>query len=328
VLIPADPDLAPDQVNTLVVSTAAGAHAEEVIGQRVTVEGSTTGAVFRSGTPLITESFRRPIHAFTDVGERPAIVMPLRAGDTVVGVIAVARSVAQQPFDASYVELVSDFASHAALALTLAASRERARELTILADRERIAHDLHDHVIQRLFAAGMDLQGTIARARSPEVAARLNRTVDDLQTTIDDIRKTIFQLQSPPGPDDQFRRRIQDVVANLTQDRGIDTTVHLAGPMSTVGADIAEHAEAVTAEAVSNSVRHSGATLLTVEVTVADQFTLEITDNGRGIPADNKRRSGLANMLRRAEQVGGSCQVTTPPEGGTKVLWTAPLPDA
>jgi signal transduction histidine kinase len=118
------------------------------------------------------------------------------------------------------------------------------------------------------------------------------------------------------------------VVANLTQDRGIDTTVHLAGPMSTVGADIAEHAEAVTAEAVSNSVRHSGATLLTVEVTVADQFTLEITDNGRGIPADNQRRSGLANMLRRAEQVGGSCQVTTPPEGGTKVLWTAPLPDA
>jgi signal transduction histidine kinase len=328
VLVPPDPDLPADQVDTLTVSAAVGAHAGEVLGQRVRVDGSTTGGVFRSGTPLITESFQRPIQAFTDVGERPAIVMPLRAGDTVVGVIAVARGAGQPPFDASYLELVNDFASHAALALTLAASRERSRELTILADRERIAHDLHDHVIQRLFAAGMDLQGTIARARSPEIAARLNRTVDDLQATIDDIRKTIFQLQSAPGPDDQFRRRIQDAVASLTEDRGIATTVHVSGPMSTVGADIAEHAEAVTLEAVSNAVRHSGATLLTVDVTVADQFTIEITDNGCGIPADNQRRSGLANLQRRAEQAGGSCEVSSPPEGGTKVRWTAPLPDA
>jgi signal transduction histidine kinase len=328
VLVSPDPDLPADQVDTLVVSTAVGAHAEEVLGHRVRVDGSTTGSVFRSGTPMITESFRRPIQAFTDVGERPAIVMPLRAGDSVVGVIAVARSVGQPPFDASYLDVVTDFASHAALALTLAASRQRARELTILADRERIAHDMHDHVIQRLFAAGLDLQGTIARARSPEVAARLNRTVDDLQATIDDIRKTIFQLQSPPGPDDQFRRRIQDAVADLTEDRGIATTVRLSGLMSTVDAEIAEHAEAVTMEAVSNAVRHSGASLLTVEVTVVDGFTIEITDNGRGIPADNQRRSGLANLQWRAEQVGGSCQVTSPPDGGTTVRWTAPLPKA
>ena len=126
--------------------------------------------------------------------------MPLRAGDTVIVVIAVARSAGKPPFGASYLDVVNDFASHAALALTLAASRERARELTVLGHRERIAHDLHDHVIQRLFATGMDLQGTIARARSPEVAARLSGTVDDLQTTVDDIRQTICQLQSPPGP--------------------------------------------------------------------------------------------------------------------------------
>ncbi len=167
VLVPTDPDLPPDEIDTLVVSTSVGVHADEVIGQRVPVDGSTSGRVFRSGTPLVTEALQYPIEAFTDVGERPAIVMPLRALDTVVGVIAVARHAQQPPFDASYLELVSDFASHAALALTLAASRERTRELTILADRERIAHDLHDHVIQRLFAVGTDLQGTIARARSP-----------------------------------------------------------------------------------------------------------------------------------------------------------------
>jgi signal transduction histidine kinase len=116
-------------------------------------------------------------------------------------------------------------------------------------------------------------------------------------------------------------------VADLTENRGIATTVRLSGPLGAIGAEIAEHAEAVTTEAISNTVRHSGATLLTVEVTVADEFAIEITDNGRGIPADNQRRSGLANLQWRAEQVRGSCQVTSAPEGGTTVRWTAPLPD-
>src|ERR1700757_1964115 len=129
VLVSPDPDLPADRVDTVVVSTAVGAHAEEVLHQRVAVDGSTTGEVFRSGTPLITESFSRPIQAFTDVGERPAVVMPLRAGDTVIVVIAVARSAGKPPFGASYLDVVNDFASHAALALTLAANRERAREL-------------------------------------------------------------------------------------------------------------------------------------------------------------------------------------------------------
>ena len=170
------------------------------IGQLVPVDGSTIGRVsFDPGTPLITESLSYPIQAFTDVGQRPAIVMPLRAHDEVAGVIAVARSTDQPPFDNSYLDLVSDFATHAAIALMLATGREHARQLTILAERERIAHDLHDHVIQRLFAAGMDLQGTVARVRSPEVCDRLNRTLDDLQTIIEEIRTTIFQLKSPLG---------------------------------------------------------------------------------------------------------------------------------
>ncbi len=138
------------------------------------MEGSTTGGVFRSSVPLITESFRHPIQSFTDVGQRPAIVMPLRTRQSVLGVLAVARSEHQTPFDARHLELMSDFADHAAVALTLAASRGQARRLSLIAERERIAHDLHDHVIQRLFAAGMDLQGTIARSRSPEVTRRLN----------------------------------------------------------------------------------------------------------------------------------------------------------
>jgi len=327
VLLPADPDLPDDETDTLVVSAAVGIHAAEVMGRRIPVEGSTSGVVFRSGEPMITEALSYPIEAFTDVGERPAIVMPLCAEGHVAGVIVIARGADQPPFDESYLDLVSDFATHAAIALVLASAREDARRLTILAERERIAHDLHDHVIQRLFAAGMDLQGTLARARSPEVADRLNRTLDDLQTIIEEIRTTIFQLKSPLGKGADFRQRIQQVVADLTENRDIVTTTRMHGPMTAVGGELAEHAEAVTAEAVSNAVRHSGGSRLTVEVGVGDMFILDIIDNGCGIPADNLRNSGLGNMKHRAEQLGGACEITNPPEGGTRVHWVAPLTD-
>jgi signal transduction histidine kinase len=327
VLVPDDVDLPSDQIDTLVVSAAVGLHASEVIGQRIPVDASTSGSVFRSGEPLITDSLSYPIQAFTDVGQRSAILMPLRADDEVAGVIAVARSAGQQPFDDSYLDLVSDFATHAAIALMLASGREHARQLTIVAERERIAHDLHDHVIQRLFAAGMDLQGTVARVRSPDVTDRLNRTLDDLQAIIEEIRTTIFQLTSPLDDGGGFRNRIQQVVADLTGNRDIATTVRLHGPMTAVGAELTEHAEAVAAEAISNAVRHSGASRLTVEVVVADMLTLDVIDNGCGVPVDNTRRSGLANISYRAEQVGGSCEITSPPEGGTRVHWTAPLTD-
>jgi signal transduction histidine kinase len=327
VLVPADADVPYEETDTLVVSAAVGVHAAEVLGRRVPVESSTTGEVFRSGEPLITESLRYPIQAFTDVGQRPAILMPLRAHDQVAGVIAIARAADQPPFDESYLDLMSDFATHAAIALVLASAREDSRQLTILAERERIAHDLHDHVIQRIFAAGMHLQGTLARARSPEVAERLNRTLDELQTIIEEIRTTIFQLKSPLGRNADFRQEIQQAVADLTENRDIVTTIRMHGPMTAVGGELAEQAEAVTTEAVSNALRHSGASRLTVEVSVADLFILDVSDNGCGIPADNVRNSGLANMKHRAEQLGGTCEITNPPEGGTRVHWIAPLTD-
>jgi signal transduction histidine kinase len=157
------------------------------------------------------------------------------------------------------------------------------------------------------------------------VADRLNRTLDDLQTIIEEIRTTIFELESPAAAGGDFRHRIQRVVADLTGDRDLVTTVRLDGPMTAVGPGLADHAEAVTTEAVSNALRHSGASRLTVAISVADMFILDVIDNGCGIPADNARRSGLATMARRAEQLGGTCEITSPPEGGTRVHWIAPL---
>jgi signal transduction histidine kinase len=327
VLVPTD-DAPNDDVDTLVVETAVGVHADEVLGQRIPVDESTSGEVFRSGTPLITASFRRPIQAFTDVGQRPAIVVPLCADDSVLGVIAVARNESQPVFDTNDLDLVSDFARHAAMALTLSNARERQRELTVLADRERIAHDLHDHVIQRLFAAGMHLQGTIARARSPEVVERLSHTVDDLQATISDIRNTIFKLQANNDPATTLCGRVERLMVDLTDSRQIAAELRVSGPLSVVGPDLARDAEAVVTEAISNCVRHADASRLTVHVAAADDLTVEVEDNGCGIPAQNLRNSGLANMRRRAEQHGGTCEFSTPAGGGTRVRWSVPLIDS
>lgn len=317
-----------EHAQTLIVSTAVGLHAEGVLGQRVPIDSSTSGSVFRSEIPVITESFLHPIQSFTDVGERPAIVMPLTLDDSVIGVIAVARHRDDAPFDPSYLDLVRDFARHAAIALTLASSRARERELLVLADRERIAHDLHDHVIQRLFAAGLDVQGTIARSKAPEVNDRLSRTVDELQSTIETIRSTIFKLQSPASKDADLRVRLQALASELTGDSGIVTSVRVAGPLSAVARHVSEHAEAVASEAISNAVRHAQASHIDVTVMVDDEFTIEIADDGDGIPEDNVRRSGLANMQWRAQHLGGECVISSTPGSGTSVRWTVPvLPD-
>jgi len=325
VLVPADTVLPGEDGQTLVVTAAAGLNAAEVLGQRVPMAYSTSGAVFRSGTAEITQSLRHPIQAYSEQGERPGIVMSLRANQLVIGVIAVARPKDGEPFDDGYLELLGDFADHATLALTLAAARESERELSVGADRERIAHDLHDHVIQQLFAAGMSLQGTIARAYSPTmVTDRLRRTVDDLQDVVDDIRATIYRLQRPLERTGDFRQRMQLIVAGLTADSPIKTTLQMSGPLAVIGAALSGQGEAATREAVSNAVRHSGATSLHIEVTVSDHLVIDIVDNGCGIPAGNQRRSGLANLHRRAELAGGKCQITTPPGGGTRVRWSAP----
>ena len=210
VLVPAAVNGSGDVAESLVVSTAVGAHAAEVFGQLVPMDDSTSGAVFRSGKAVITEHFRHPIAAFTDVGQRAAIVVPLRARNAVVGVIAVARNTVAPPFDPGVLDSVSVFAGHAAMALQLAAGHDRERELAILADRERIAHELHDHVVRRLFGAALDLQSAIARSPSPDMTTRLTMTLDKLQGTIEDIRATIFGRQPHTGPSDTFLRRVDN----------------------------------------------------------------------------------------------------------------------
>lgn len=328
VLVPTNVDNDADQtidVDTLTITAAVGTHSDQLVGLQVPVDGSTAGEVFRTGTATITTALRYPIAAFTDQGPRPVIVVPLHQPGATAGVIAVARGADQPPFDTQQLAMAEDFAGHAAVALSLAKASAQAERLTVLADRERIARDLHDRVIQQLFITGMDLQGTLAQVRSPVAVQRLTHTIDDLQSTIDDIRTVIFELQTPAATAMHFRQRVQTAVADLTENTGLATTLLITGEMMAIEPTVADHAEAVVIEAISNTVRHSEASRLIVDIAASDELTIAIIDNGRGIPAENQRRSGLANLVHRAQQCGGTCQITSTPGCGTEVYWTAPI---
>lgn len=252
----------------------------------------------------------------------PAMVIPLQT--PVSGIVVLLRRRGSREFTGEQLDMVVGFADQATVAWQLADSRQRMRELDIVADRERIARDLHDHVIQRLFAAGLSLQGAIPRARVPEVQRRLTETVDELQAVIQEIRSTIFDLHGGASGTTRLRQRIEEAVAGFARE-GLRTGVHFVGPVSVVDAALADHAEAVVREAVSNAVRHGRPRTLTVNVRVEDELSLEVVDDGCGMPAD-VTASGLNNLRARAAAVGGRLLLEEAPGGGTVLRWVAPLP--
>ncbi|MDY6995806.1 MAG: GAF domain-containing sensor histidine kinase [Actinomycetota bacterium] len=320
VAVPVDPDQAVDEVTELVVIATAGEETAD-LGGPIPVTGTVIGEAFAERTAGRFTG--------TDVGigcvGGPALVLPLRTADSVPGVLVAVRAVGAQPFRMEELDMMSAFADQAALAWQLASAERRMRELSVLTDRDRIARDLHDHVIQRLFAVGLSLQGTIARTRSDEVQQRLSVTVDDLQDVIQDIRTTIFNLHGGSSGITRLRQRLDEAVSAFPGS-GMRVSTQYVGPLSVIDATLADHAEAVVREAVSNAVRHAEATALTVTVTVDDDLAIEVADNGRGIESDITG-SGLTNLRRRAQDVGGSFSVQPCTGGGTRLLWRAPLPE-
>ena len=307
----------------LVVMDATGAAHVSASAPTLTIAGTVLGQVFADHIPRrvpAIEDCDQVQHLMDDAG--PAMVIPLRA--SAGGIVVLLRRHGAREFSADHLDMIVAFADQAALAWQLATSRQRMNELKVISERDRIARDLHDHVIQRLFAMGLTLQGTIARAQSAEVAQRLTDTVDELQNVIQEIRTTIFDLHGGALGANRLRQRIDEAVAAFAG-QGIRTSVRFVGPLSVVDATVADHAEAVVREAVSNAVRHSGARTLSVEVRVEDELSVEVTDDGCGIPAE-VTPSGLDNLRARAEEVGGHVTVSDAPGGGTAVRWIAPLP--
>jgi signal transduction histidine kinase len=320
VAVPNDTEVPVSEVDELVVVATAGSAGKGTDSAPAILPTGIFGATLTDRTPrLLPELTGVPLIP----GAGPAMVLPLRTTATVAGVLVLLRRTGEAHFGDNQLDMMAAFADQATLAWQLASTQRRMRELDVISERDRIARDLHDHVIQRLFAAGLTLQGAIPRAGVADVKKRLTDTVDELQSVIQEIRTTIFDLHGGSSGSTRLRQRISDAVSAFPGS-GLRTTVAFVGPLSVVEAPLADHAEAVVREAVSNAVRHAHARTLTVTVRVEDELTCEIADDGCGMPHD-VTASGLNNLRSRAEEVGGTLQLTDAPGGGTVVRWSAPL---
>ncbi len=316
------PEQFDDDPVELYVTAGVGEAVDRLMDVPIPLNASTSGEVFRSGIA------RNVVRLSHDVGADagPALVLPLRGRNATLGVLVLARNVGGSVFDDAQTDPAALFADQAALALEQAEVRAGQHELELVADRDRIARDLHDHVIQRLFAVGLAMQGTHRRAaRLPDVAQRIDNHIDQLQEVIQDIRTVIFDLHRLGPGQPSLRTTIRDAVAQLTSDTALRVSVRTSGPLDVVPLDIAENAEAVVREAVSNAVRHAHAHALIVTVSVVDDLVVEVVDDGVGIP-DIAGRSGLVGLADRARAVGGEFEVSSPDAGGTRLVWSAPLP--
>ncbi|MBX6384159.1 MAG: GAF domain-containing sensor histidine kinase [Microbispora sp.] len=299
--------------------------------EEVAVEGSLAGRAFVSGEPQAVDDpddSRLHFAWAGDVPAGPVAAVPLGAAGAVRGVLTLARRCGRLPFSRSVLRMLDAFAGQAAVALELADARRDAERLGLLEDRDRIAKDLHDVVIQRLFAVAMTLMSAVRLVERPEASSRLQSAIDELDTTIRQIRSTIFALQSPreeAAP--SLRAQIVDLIEGARGHLGFMPGVSLEGRLDNdVPDEIAEHLLAVLREALSNIVRHAKATRADVAVHAGGgRLTLVVEDNGTGIPAAETRRSGLRNLADRAERLGGSLTLTCPETGGTRLEWSVPL---
>jgi signal transduction histidine kinase len=227
-------------------------------------------------------------------------------------------------FNEATQRLLEPFAAQAAVAMELAQRRTDTERLALLEDRDRIAKDLHDTVIQRLFATAMTLMGALKTTGKPDVAHRVHRAVDDLDDTIRQIRSTIFALQVE-SEDESLRSRVYTIADATAESLGFAPSIRLNGLLDTaVGAEAGEHLLAVLQEALSNVGRHAKARQVTVSVDVGDDLILRVEDDGIGIPVDG-RRSGLRDIAERAESLDGFFEIWAREGGGTVLIWRVPL---
>jgi signal transduction histidine kinase len=329
----ADADLVtvalPDDDGELRIEEVADPGDQHLRGARVPVVGSLLGQVFTTGRavrmPHLDDDAERATLSAGRLDMGPVLVVPLLGAAGPRGVLAAVRKHARIGFTDTDLDMASSFANHAAIAIELAEARAKQQRAAMLDERDRIAADLHDQVIQRLFAAGLSLQSVAMGLGHGRARDRILATVADLDATISQIRSTIFELhdQRATGPDG-LRARLVDVAADAAKALGFDPSVRFDGPVDTVPPETADDLVAVLREALTNVARHARARSASIELSVGrEQVNLCVHDDGIGITTTS-RASGLANMRRRAERHQGECQVAPRLPSGTTVRWTVP----
>ena len=322
------------QGSRLIIEYADGDGAEATRGLVLPTSGSLSGRVLETGQPETAADFAADERAssvaraaMSHIG--PAVLFPLGVPGNVRGVFTIGRRRGGSPFPQAAVEVAASFARQAGIALELADSRRDAEQLRVFEDRDRIARDLHDQVIQRLYAAGMSLQGAAPMTADPAVSKRIHYVVDDLDQAIADIRTAIFSLHSrsrDAAP--SLRGQIVAIADEMTPMLGFAPAIRLGGGLDDdVTAVQGEHLLTVLREALSNVARHASASQVEVSVEANSELVLRVADDGTGIRS-GVRRSGLANMSERAALLGGTLQISPADDEagtGTVLLWRVPL---
>ncbi|MES5819844.1 GAF domain-containing protein [Streptomyces sp. RG80] len=322
-----------EDTDSLGVELAIGVDAEAHRGLVLPVRESLIGRAF-AGAALVTsadisrdERVSSAAPRFTGLGAAAAV--PFGTGEGVRGVLLLVREAGRPVFSEKETEPLQGFAAQAAIALELAERRQDAEEIAVLQDRDRIARDLHDLAIQRLFATGMTLQSAGRFIDHQEASERVARAVDDLDETIKIIRSTIFGLRARDGASGSgLRARVVRLAGEAAPVLGFAPSVRMEGLIDTdVPREIADHVVAVLSEGLTNIARHAHAERAEVALaTDGREVRLTVADNGVGIPSHG-RRSGLANMAERARQLGGTFEIRTPEGGGSSLVWRVPLPE-
>jgi signal transduction histidine kinase len=312
---------------TLIVAAARGDDAKRIQESVFPLEGSVVGRALVSGQPLQVD---RPELEEVFDGEPvlgPTVIVPLAAFGHSIGALSVSRRAGRSPFTATDLAMATEFGAQASVAVELARGRLDREQLERFADRSRIARDLHDHVIQRLFGAGLALQ-SVAR-RSPELHDSLLEQVDAIDAAISEIRTVIFALAaSSHAADGSLRHRLLDIVSDAGSTASNPATISFSGPVDLLVRDeLAEAVVAVVRESLANVARHAEAAHCEVEVVVNDDgLRVQVDDDGIGFTPGG-RASGTANLAARAAELDGSYRIASRHEGGTRVLWQVPLGD-
>ncbi|MEU2912736.1 GAF domain-containing protein [Streptomyces massasporeus] len=320
-----------DYAEALTVELTIGEGSDAHRGRVLPVEGSLIGLAFSGGSPVTSADLASDTRVSADparvIGLGPAVAVPIGTGAGVRGVALLVRASGHPVFTGKEIKPLQAFAAQAAVAMELAERRRDVEQIAMLQDRDRIARDLHDLAIQRLFATGMTLQSAGRFIEHHEASERIARAVDDLDETIKIIRSTIFGLRSrEPADESGLRSRVVRVVGEKAPVLGYAPSLRMEGLLDTqVPKEISDHVIAVLSEALTNVARHAHAGHAEVVLeTDGREIRLSVTDDGVGIPPGG-RRGGLRTMAERAEQLNGTLEVTSPAGGGVSLVWCVPV---
>ena len=312
----------------LQVQVSSGAALPELADRRVAMDASLAGRALDANEVVVADDIRTDPRAgaappgYPEIG--PAIVVPLRASGVLEGVLSLCWApdhvTLYQELDP---QLPARYAEQAALALQAFRAQADHERLAVFEDRDRIARDLHDLIIQRLFAIGLSLENTARIAQQPDVQERVGAAVDGIDETIREVRRSIFALSIPDRSAD-VRKAVTDLVDRSSKVLGFRPQLSFEGPVgSVIPEPVVAQLVAVLGEALTNVARHAEATRAEVRVTAGPMIVLRVSDDGKGIGPE-VREGGLRNMRERATSLGGTCQVESAPGAGTTLTWCVP----